>query len=83
MNQDHAAAALAAQGIPVFAWRGETHEEFESCMEQAMEFPPEGMMNMILDDGGRFTEICRTRRPLIWKNIRGWLVRIIKQTQSI
>jgi len=54
-TQDHAAAAIAASGIPVFAWKGETIEEYWWCTEQALTWPDGGMPNMILDDGGDAT----------------------------
>jgi len=54
-TQDHAAAAIAAQGIPVFAWKGETLEEYWWCTEQIMNWPDGGTPNMILDDGGDAT----------------------------
>src|SRR3954449_5646373 len=54
-TQDHAAAAIAAAGIPVFAWKGETLEEYWWCTERALEWPGESGPNMILDDGGDAT----------------------------
>lgn len=54
-TQDHAAAAIAAQGIPVFAWKGETQKEYWWCALQAMNFPDGGLPNMIVDDGGDAT----------------------------
>src|SRR5947208_12632838 len=54
-TQDHAAAAIAAAGIPVFAWKGETLEEYWWCTEQALAWPGQGGPNMILDDGGDAT----------------------------
>ena len=54
-TQDHAAAAIAATGIPVYAWKGETIEEYWWCTEQALNWPDGGMPNMILDDGGDAT----------------------------
>ena len=54
-TQDHAAAAIAAAGIPVYAWKGETIEEYWWCTEQALTWPDGGMPNMILDDGGDAT----------------------------
>src|SRR5919106_1455799 len=54
-TQDHAAAAIAAQGIPVFAWKGETLEEYWWCTEQALSWPDGAGPNMILDDGGDAT----------------------------
>jgi adenosylhomocysteinase len=54
-TQDHAAAAIAARDIPVFAWKGETIDEYWWCTEQALDWPDGGMPNMILDDGGDAT----------------------------
>ena len=54
-TQDHAAAAIAAQGIPVYAWKGETIEEYWWCTEQALKWPDGKLPNMILDDGGDAT----------------------------
>src|SRR5947199_4372854 len=54
-TQDHAAAALAAVGIPIFAWKGETLEEYWWCTEQALLWPGDEGPNMILDDGGDAT----------------------------
>ena len=54
-TQDHAAAAIAARDIPVFAWKGETIDEYWWCTEQALNWPDGGMPNMILDDGGDAT----------------------------
>jgi adenosylhomocysteinase len=54
-TQDHAAAAIAAAGVPVFAWKGETLEEYWWCTEQALRWPDGGVPNMILDDGGDAT----------------------------
>ncbi len=54
-TQDHAAAAIAAEGIPVYAWKGETIEEYWWCTEQALTWPDGGTANMILDDGGDAT----------------------------
>src|SRR6476660_6536897 len=54
-TQDHAAAAMAAAGIPVFAWKGETLEEYWWCTEQVVQWPDGGGPNMILDDGGDVT----------------------------
>src|SRR5690349_10428423 len=51
-TQDHAAAAMAAAGIPVFAWKGETDEEYEWCIEQTIIGPDGWRPNMVLDDGG-------------------------------
>src|SRR6188768_883493 len=54
-TQDDAAAAIAATGVPVYAWRGETAEEFDWCIEQSLFFPDGQPLNMILDDGGDLT----------------------------
>ncbi|MCJ7439239.1 MAG: adenosylhomocysteinase, partial [Acidimicrobiia bacterium] len=54
-TQDHAAAAIAVTGVPVFAWKGETLEEYWWCTEQALRWPDGGGPNMILDDGGDAT----------------------------
>src|SRR3712207_5629163 len=54
-TQDHAAAAIAAEGVPVFAWKGETLEEYWWCTEQVLRWPDGGGPNMILDDGGDAT----------------------------
>ncbi len=56
-TQDHAAAAIAATGVPVFAWKGETEEEYEWCIKQTIEAPDGWRANMILDDGGDLTKI--------------------------
>jgi len=70
-TQDQAAAAIAAVGIPVFAWKGETEEEFNWCIEQTI-FGPNGWRpNMILDDGGDLTLVTHTKYPELLKNIRG------------
>ena len=54
-TQDHAAAAIAAAGIPVYAWKGETDEEYDWCIEQTLYFPDGQPLNMIVDDGGDLT----------------------------
>src|SRR3990167_9169480 len=54
-TQDHAAAAIAAKNIPVFAWKGETEAEYEWCIEQTLRCPNDWTPNMILDDGGDLT----------------------------
>ena len=75
-TQDHAAAAIAACGIPVFAWKGETEEEYEWCIEQTLRGPANGPMggwapNMVLDDGGDATKILHDRHPDLLAGIRG------------
>ena len=70
-TQDHAAAALAAQGVPVFAWKGETLEEYDWCIEQTILWPDGQPLNMILDDGGDLTSIVHQKYPHLLKGIRG------------
>jgi len=63
-TQDHAAAAIAAAGIPVFAWKGETEEEYNWCLEQQLKaFPSGEKLNLILDDGGDLTALVHTKYP--------------------
>ncbi|HZA13104.1 MAG TPA: adenosylhomocysteinase, partial [Myxococcaceae bacterium] len=63
-TQDHAAAAMAARGVPVFAWKGETEQEYEWCLEQQIRaFGGGHGPNMILDDGGDLTRHVHTRHP--------------------
>lgn len=70
-TQDHAAAAIAAAGIPVFAWKGETEEEYWWCIEQTI-FGPNGWRpNMLLDDGGDLTKVMHEKYPELLKNVRG------------
>jgi adenosylhomocysteinase len=70
-TQDQAAAAVAAAGVPVFAWKGETEEEFLWCIEQTI-FGPNGWRpNMILDDGGDLTLVTHQKYPELLKDIRG------------
>jgi adenosylhomocysteinase len=70
-TQDQAAAAIAAAGIPVFAWKGETEEEFWWCIEQTLRGPDGWTPNMILDDGGDVTQIVHEKYPEMLKDIRG------------
>ncbi len=70
-TQDHAAAAIAAAGIPVYAWKGETAEEFDWCIEQTLRFPSGEPLNMILDDGGDLTAMVHDKYPELLTNIRG------------
>ncbi len=71
-TQDHAAAAIAAAGIPVYAWKGMTEEEYEWCIEQTL-FAFEGgkALNMILDDGGDLTNVVLDQHPELVSEIRG------------
>lgn len=71
-TQDHAAAAIAAAGIQVYAWKGQTEEEFDWCIEQTLHFGPEQQpLNMILDDGGDLTNMVLDRYPQLVEAIRG------------
>ncbi|WP_087460854.1 adenosylhomocysteinase [Oleiphilus messinensis] len=71
-TQDHAAAAIAAAGIPVFAWKGETEEEFWWCIEQTiLKDGDVWNANMILDDGGDLTQICHEKYPALLDQIHG------------
>ncbi len=70
-TQDHAAAAIAARGIPVFAWKGETEEEYEWCIDQTLRGPDGWAPNMVLDDGGDATKILHDRHPELLRQIRG------------
>jgi len=70
-TQDHAAAAMAAAGIPVYAWKGETDEEFVWCIEQTVIFPDGQPLNMILDDGGDLTNLVHDKYPELLAGIKG------------
>src|SRR5690606_11995324 len=71
-TQDHAAAAIAKAGIPVFAWKGMTEEEYEWCIEQTLFFGEDRKpLNMILDDGGDLTNMVLDRYPELVAEIKG------------
>ncbi|MCU7491486.1 MAG: adenosylhomocysteinase [Ignavibacteria bacterium] len=71
-TQDHAAAAIAKAGIPVYAWKGETSEEFDWCIEQTLFFGEDRKpLNMILDDGGDLTNMVLDKYPELVKGIKG------------
>jgi len=70
-TQDHAAAAIAARNIPVFAWQGETEEEYDWCLEQTIKGPDGWEPNMILDDGGDLTQLIHKKYPELLENIVG------------
>merc|ERR1712024_121075 len=70
-TQDHAAAAIAARGVPVYAWKGETDEEYVWCIEQTLLFPDGKPLNMILDDGGDLTNLVHEKHPDLLKGIKG------------
>ena len=69
--QDHAAAAMAARGVPVYAWKGETDEEYVWCIEQTIIFPDGQPLNMILDDGGDLTNLVHEKYPQHLSGIKG------------
>ena len=70
-TQDHAAAAIAATGVPVFAWKGMNEEEFDWCIEQTIFWPNVEPLNMILDDGGDLTVMVHEKYPELLKTIKG------------
>lgn len=70
-TQDHAAAAIAARGIPVFAWKGETEEEYWWCVEQTLAGPNHWTPNLLLDDGGDLTQIVHQKFPELLSGIKG------------
>ena len=70
-TQDHAAAAMAQLGIPVFAWKGETEEEYDWCIEQTINGPKGWKPNMILDDGGDLTKIMHEKYPSYMREVNG------------
>ncbi len=70
-TQDQAAAAIAATGVPVFAWKGETEEEYGWCVEQTITGPDGWHPNMLLDDGGDLTQIMHDDHPELLKEVRG------------
>ena len=70
-TQDHAAAAIAATGVPVFAWKGMSEEEFDWCIEQSIFWPDGQPLNMILDDGGDLTAMVHQKYPELMKGING------------
>ncbi len=70
-TQDHAAAAMAAAGVPVFAWKNETEEEFWWCIDRTIEGPDGWRPNMILDDGGDLTAVMHEKYPDLMDGVRG------------
>ncbi|MEW4451620.1 adenosylhomocysteinase [Bremerella sp. JC817] len=70
-TQDHAAAAMAEAGIPVYAWKGMTEEEFDWCIEQTIFFPDGKPLNLILDDGGDLTAMVHNKFPELLDGIKG------------
>ncbi|HMP05520.1 MAG TPA: adenosylhomocysteinase [Lacipirellulaceae bacterium] len=70
-TQDHAACAIAKAGIPVYAWKGMTEQEFDWCIEQTLFFPSGEPLNLILDDGGDLTAMVHNKYPELLSDIRG------------
>ena len=70
-TQDHAAAALAVTGIPIFAWKGETEDEYWWCTEQTLRWPDGAGPNLILDDGGDLTKWIHEKHPELLPDLRG------------
>ncbi len=70
-TQDQAASAIAAKGVPVFAWKGESEEEYEWCIEQTLKGPGGWKPNMILDDGGDATKVMHEKYPDLLDGVRG------------
>ncbi|MEE2684830.1 MAG: adenosylhomocysteinase [Planctomycetota bacterium] len=70
-TQDHAAAAIAKTGVPVYAWKGMSEEEFDWCIEQTLVFPSGEPLNLILDDGGDLTAMVHNEFPELLGEIRG------------
>ncbi|MDE2703816.1 MAG: adenosylhomocysteinase, partial [Gemmatimonadota bacterium] len=70
-TQDHAAAALAVTGIPIFAWKGETEDEYWWCTEQTLRWPDGAGPNLILDDGGDLTKWIHEKHPELLPGLRG------------
>ncbi|XP_060775130.1 adenosylhomocysteinase [Neoarius graeffei] len=70
-TQDHAAAAIAKTGVPVYAWKGETDEEYVWCIEQTIYFKDGQPLNMILDDGGDLTNLVHEKYPTLLAGIKG------------
>jgi adenosylhomocysteinase len=70
-TQDHAAAAIAAKGIPVYAWKGETEEEYWWCIEQTINGKKDWKPNLLLDDGGDLTMLMHNKYKDLLKNIKG------------
>ncbi|HTI85863.1 MAG TPA: adenosylhomocysteinase [Alphaproteobacteria bacterium] len=70
-TQDQAAAAIAATGVPVFAWKGETEEEYDWCLEQTIRGADGWLPNMVLDDGGDLTRLLHEKYPDLMKDVKG------------
>lgn len=70
-TQDHAAAAMAKAGVPVFAWKGETEEEYYECIERTIHGPNDWTPNLLLDDGGDLTAVVHEKYPELFETIKG------------
>src|SRR3990167_3825378 len=70
-TQDHAAAAIAAKGIPVFAWKGETEGEYWWCVEKTLHGPDGWTPNLLLDDGGDLTQLIHEKHPELLEGLLG------------
>ena len=70
-TQDEAAAAMAETGIPIFAWKGESEEEYWWCLKQSLEWPDENSPNILLDDGGDLTGYVHETRPDLLSGLKG------------
>ena len=70
-TQDQAAAAMAEAGVPVFAWKGETEEEYWQCVERSIEGPDGWRPNLLLDDGGDLTALMHRKYPQLLEDVRG------------
>src|ERR1700760_1277071 len=70
-TQDHAASAVAAAGVPVFAWKGMNEEEFWWCIDQTIKGPGGWVPNMILDDGGDLTKLMHEKHGDLMKDVKG------------
>jgi adenosylhomocysteinase len=70
-TQDHAAAAIAQTGVPVFAWKGETEEEYWWCVDRTIQGPDGWTPNLLLDDGGDLTQVMHEKYPDLMKEVRG------------
>ena len=70
-TQDQAASAIAVTGVPVFAWKGETEEEYDWCLEQTVRSPDGWTPNMVLDDGGDLTRLLHDKYPDLMKGVKG------------
>jgi adenosylhomocysteinase len=70
-TQDHAAAAMAARGVPVFAWKGETEDEYWWCIDQTIQVADGWRPNMLIDDGGDLTQVMHAKYPELLEDVRG------------